>query len=81
MGWYEWLSGSNTMEGARHASAVEQTEIKCYRDHHPPLKSDESLRWDGHPFTGYHLHKAAKNTSTEYLRTCLPGTWAKINTE
>ena len=81
MGWYEWLSGSDTMEGARKASAVEEMEIKCYRDHNPPLKSNESLKWDGHLFAGYHLHKTEKNSSTEYLRTKLPGTWAKINTE
>lgn len=81
MGWYEWLSGSNTMEGARKASAIEEIEIKSYRDHNPPLKSDESLKWDGHLFTGYHLSKAEKNASTEYLRTTLPGTGAKINTQ
>ncbi len=81
MGWFERLSGSNTMGGARHASVVEEREIKYYRDHNPPLRSDESLRWDGHLFSGYHLHKAGKNESTEYLHADLPGTWAKINTE
>lgn len=81
MGWYEWLSGSNTMEGARTASAVEQMEIKCYRGHNRPLKSDESLKWDGHLFAGYHLRKAEKNASTEYLNTDLPGRLAKINTD
>ena len=81
MGWFEWLSGSNTMEGARKASGIEQAEIKCYRDNNPELKSDESLEWHGHLFTGYHLRKAKKNASTEYLRTTLPGTWAKLNTK
>jgi hypothetical protein len=79
MGWYECLSGSDTMEGARHASVAEKVEIKRYRAHHPPLRSDESLGWDGHLFTGYHLHKVEKDASTEYLHTCLPGTLAKIN--
>jgi hypothetical protein len=81
MGWYECLSGSDTMKGARHASVVEEMEIKCYRDHHPPLKSNESLKWEGHLFAGYHLHKTEKDASTEYLHTRLPGTLAKINTE
>jgi hypothetical protein len=79
MGWYEWLSGSDTMEGARNASVAEHVEIKRYRDHHPPLKSDESLGWEGHLLTGYHLHKVKKDASTEYLKTRLPGTWGKIN--
>ncbi|MGB8198850.1 MAG: hypothetical protein WCF33_03980 [Pseudonocardiaceae bacterium] len=79
MGWYEWLSGSDTMEGARHASVVEQVEIGRYRDHHPPLRSDESLGWDGHLFTGYHLHAVKKDSSTEYVTTDLPGRLSKIN--
>lgn len=79
MGWFECLSGSDKQEGARHASAVEEVEIKRYRAHHPPLKSDESLGWDGHLFAGYHLHKVKKDASTEYLKTHLPGYWAKIN--
>lgn len=81
MGWYERLSGSDTMEGARHASVAEHKELERYRAHHLPLRSDESLKWDGHLITGYHLHKTEKNASTEYLHTDLPGTWAKINTE
>jgi hypothetical protein len=79
MGWFERLSGSNTMEGARNASVAEEVEIKRYRAHHPPLRSDESLRWEGCLLTGYHLHTAKKDASTEYLRTDLPGYWAKIN--
>lgn len=80
MGWFERLSGSNKQEGARQASVVEEIEIKRYRASHPPLKSDESLEWKGNLFTGYHLHKAEKDTSTEYLKTRLPGHGAKINT-
>jgi hypothetical protein len=80
MGWFEGLSGSNKQESARQASAVEEIEIKRYRDNHPPLKSDESLGWEGNLFTGYHLHKVEKDASTEYLKTQLPGYWAKINT-
>jgi hypothetical protein len=79
MGWFERLSGSNKPEGARNASVAEQMEIRRYRAHHPPLKSDESLRWDGHLFTGYHLHKVAKGASTEYVTMDLPGRLSKIN--
>lgn len=79
MGWFERLSGSNKQEGARQASVVEEAEIKRYRANHPPLESDESLGWEGNLFTGYHLDKAAKDASTEYLKTGLPGCWAKIN--
>lgn len=81
MGWYEWLSGSDKPEGARPASAVEQCEIRHWRAVHTPLRSDESLGWDGHLFTGYHLHKTKKDTSTEYLKTNLPGRLAKVNTK
>jgi hypothetical protein len=79
MGWFECLSGSDEMKGARHASVAEEVEIKRYRAHHSPLKSDESLGWDGHLFTGYHLHKVEKDASTEYVTTDLPGRLAKIN--
>jgi hypothetical protein len=79
MGWFERLSGSAEMEGARNASVVEQVEIRRYRDHHPPLRSDESLGWDGHLFTGYHLHTVKKDASTEYVTTDLPGRLSKIN--
>jgi hypothetical protein len=79
MGWFERLSGSDEMEGARNASVAEEVEIKRWRAHHRPLESDESLAWEGNLFTGYHLHKVEKGTSTEYLKTHLPGTWAKIN--
>jgi len=41
MGWYEWLSGSDQLEGARPASVAERREIKHWRTDHPPLKSDE----------------------------------------
>ena len=80
MGWFERLSGSNTEEGARQASVAEEIEIKRWRAHHPELKSDESLGWEGCLFTGDHLHKVKKDESTEYLRTHLPGHRAKINT-
>jgi hypothetical protein len=79
MGWYERLSGSNKLEGARKASVAEEIEIKRYRANHPRLKSDESLGWEGGLFTGYHLHKVEKDASVEYLKTHLPGYWAKIN--
>jgi hypothetical protein len=81
MGWYEWLSGSDTMEGARKASVIEQAEIQHWRDHHKPLTSDESLGWEGHLFSGYHIHKVKKDESTEYLKTDLAGTRAKLNTK
>lgn len=80
MGWFERLSGSNEQDGARQASGIEEAEIKRYRANHPPLTSDESLEWKGALFAGYHLGKAAKDASTEYLKTSLPGYWAKINT-
>jgi len=80
MGWFERLSGSDKPEGARQASVAEEVEIKRYRANHPPLKSDESLGWEGCLLAGYHLHKVDKDASTEYLKTHLPGHWAKINT-
>ena len=79
MGWFEWLSGSDKQEGARHASVAEEIEIKRYRAHHPQLKSDESLGWEGHLFTGYHLHKVKKDASTEYVKTHNPDRSGKIN--
>jgi hypothetical protein len=79
MGWFESLSGSDKQGGARHASVAEKAEIKRYRAHHSPLKSDESLGWEGHLLTGYHLHKVKKDASTEYLKTRLPGYSGKIN--
>ncbi|MGH3857521.1 MAG: hypothetical protein ACRDR6_29355 [Pseudonocardiaceae bacterium] len=81
MGWFERLSGSDTQEGARPASVAEHVEIRRWRADHKPLKSDESLGWKGHLFTGYHLHKVEKNESTEYIKTRLPGTTSKINTD
>jgi hypothetical protein len=81
MGWYERLSGSDQPEGARPASVAERGEIERWRAAHRPLKSDESLGWEGHLFTGYHLHKVKKDASTEYVRTGLPGDLAKINTD
>jgi hypothetical protein len=80
MGWFERLSGSDKQESAREASWAEEIEIRRWRAHNPPLKSDESLGWEGCLLTGYHLHTVKKDASTEYLRTCLPGYWAKINT-
>ncbi len=59
---------------------AENVEIGRYRDHHSPLKFDESLGWEGHLLTGYHLHKVRKGASTEYVTTDLPGRLAKINT-
>jgi len=79
MGLFEWLSGSGTIESPRNASVAEHVEIGRYRDHHPPLKSDESLGWEGHLLTGYHLHKVKKDASTEYVTTRLPGRTGKIN--
>jgi hypothetical protein len=79
IGWFERLSGSDKQEGARQASVVEEIEIRRWRAKNPPLKSDESLGWEGFLFTGYHLHAVRKDASTEYLTTRLPGYWAKIN--
>lgn len=79
MGWYERLTGSDKEEGARPASVAEHIEIKRWRAEHKPLKSDESLGWEGHLFTGYHLHKVDKNESTEYVTLNLPGKTGKIN--
>lgn len=81
MGWYEWLSGSDILAGAREASGIERDEIRHWRADHKPLTSDESLGWEGHLFTGYHLHKVKKDESTEYLKTHLPGWSAKLNTK
>lgn len=80
MGWFEWLSDSGTIASPRDASAAGQVEIGRYRDHHPPLKSDESLGWEGHLLTGYHLHKVKKDASTKYVTLNLPGRTGKINT-
>jgi hypothetical protein len=79
MGWYESLSGSNKQESPRPASVAEKVEIKRYRAHNLPLKSDESIGWEGHLLTGCHLHKVAKDASTEYVITRLPGYSGKIN--
>jgi hypothetical protein len=79
MGWFERLSGSDEIEGTRNASVAENVEIGRYRDHHPPLKSDESIGWEGHLLTGYHLHKIKKDASTEYVTLDLPGRTGKIN--
>jgi hypothetical protein len=81
MGWFEKLSGSNQEEGARNASVAEEVEVKRYREHNPALKSDESLKWKGGLFTGYHLCKTDKNGSTEYIKSDkLPDKITKINT-
>ncbi|MGH3601975.1 MAG: hypothetical protein ACRDQH_17150 [Pseudonocardiaceae bacterium] len=69
------------MEGARKASGIERAEIQRWRDHHKKLTSDESLGWEGHLFSGYHIRKVNKDESTEYLKTDLPGPWAKLNTK
>lgn len=68
MGWYEWLSGSNTEEGARNASMAERIERDRYLAHHKPLKSDEAFRWEGNLFTGYHFRKVKSNSSTERIK-------------
>jgi hypothetical protein len=47
MGWFERLSGSDKQESAREASWAEEIEIRRWRAHNPPLKSDESLGWEG----------------------------------
>jgi hypothetical protein len=80
MGWFERLSGSDKMEGVRNASVAEQAEIRRYRAHHSPLKSDESLGREGNLFTGYHLHKVEKDTSVEYLRRTCPARGQKSTT-
>ena len=67
MGWFEWLSGSNTKEGARNASIAEQIERNRYLANNPPLKDDESLAWEGNLFTGYHFRKA-KGKPAEYIK-------------
>lgn len=79
MGWYESLSGSNKQESPRNASVAEKIEIKRWRAHNPPLKSDESIGWEGCLLIGCHLHKVPKDASTEYLKTGLPGSTGKIN--
>ena len=79
MGWFERLSGSDHREGARSASVAEEVEIRRWRAHHRPLESDESLAWEGHLFTGYHLHRVEKDESTEYIKTEWPDRWVKIN--
>jgi hypothetical protein len=67
MGWFEWLSGSNKPEGARHASVAEQIEKSRYLAHNPSLKSDEAFQWEGNLFTGYHYRKV-KAKPTEYIK-------------
>lgn len=79
MGWFERLSGSDQPEGARNPSAAERVEISRYLAHHPPLKPDESLRWDGNLLTGYHFRKVKSGTSTEYVKTDGLGSSATIN--
>lgn len=61
MGWYEWLSGSDTPEGARRPSVAEQIEYDRYVAHHPPPKAGEALVWEGSLFTGYHYRKVKLN--------------------
>jgi hypothetical protein len=67
MGWFEWLSGSNTREGARNASVAERIERKRYLAHHPPLRSDQVLGWRGSLLTGYHFHAVRRTASAEYI--------------
>lgn len=76
MGWFEWLSGSDQPEGARNASVAERVEINRYLSHHAPLKSDESLQWEGSLFTGYHLRKVNGGEITEYVKADRPGSSA-----
>jgi hypothetical protein len=69
MGWYEWLSGSNTPEGARNPSVAERIEYARYVAHNSPPKSDEGLVWEGGLFTGYHLRKVKHSESGgEYIK-------------
>lgn len=68
MGWYEWLSGSDTKEGARSASVAEQIERSHYLAHHPPPKPDEAFQWEGNLFTGYHFRTVKRNGSTEHIK-------------
>jgi hypothetical protein len=68
MGWYEWLSGSNTPKGARDPSVAEQIEYSRYLVHNPPPNSDEALAWEGSLFTGYHYRKVKRGDSAEYVK-------------
>jgi hypothetical protein len=70
MGWFEWLSGSDTPQGARNPSLAEQIEYRRYVAHHPPPKSDEALVWEGSLFTGYHYRKVKRSEveSGEYIK-------------
>jgi hypothetical protein len=79
MGWFERLSGSDQPEGARNASVAERVEIGRYLAHNPPLKPDESFRWDGNLFAGYHIHKAKNGASTEYIKMDGHGSSATSN--
>jgi hypothetical protein len=70
MGWFEWLSGSDTPEGARNPSVAEQIEYNRYVAHNKPPKSDEVLVWKGSLFTGYHYGKVKRSEadSPEYIK-------------
>ncbi|MBV9141652.1 MAG: hypothetical protein JO115_12170 [Pseudonocardiales bacterium] len=68
MGWFEWLSGSDTPEGARNASLVERIERSRYLADHPPVKSDGSFEWEGCLLTGYHFRKVKDKKPTEYIK-------------
>jgi hypothetical protein len=68
MGWFEWLSDSNTEEGARNASIAERIERRRYLAHHPPLKPDEAFQWTGGLFKGYHFRKTKRTGSTEHIK-------------
>lgn len=65
MGWFERLSGSDQPERERKVSLSERIEISRYLAHHPPLKPDESFRWDGNLFTGYHLRAVKSGASSD----------------
>jgi hypothetical protein len=68
VGWYEWLSGSGTKEGARNASVAERIERSHYLAHNPPLKSDEAFVREGNLFAGYHFRKVKRTESGEPIK-------------
>jgi len=70
MGWFEWLSGTDTPEGARNPSVAEEIEYRRYVAHNKPPKSDEAFVWAGSLLTGYHLRKVKRGEgdSGEYIK-------------
>jgi hypothetical protein len=70
MGWFEWMSGSDTPEGARNPSVAERIEYNRYVAHNKKPKPDEVLVWKGSLLFGYHYGKVKRSDADnpEYIK-------------